>query len=415
MQLSTTANLLCNHPAFEQHAAQLQQDEEACSGLVRLLILTSYSVSMQQQDAVDEDEVDWTIAVEVAQALASAPLRPTAQALARAAASGDSDAADKLNRQLEVSAQLVQLVTKAGIAGDTQMHLAQIHLARHLGMAAWHSYTSARLQHAARPGNPQSGGRQELQQARFLLPLVPTVVQLLQTAHAKAAGQAGSAAGAAGAAGAPAAATTSAAAGSTLIRTQNMTAGMANTLDGLLHHLQLAALCEEPGNHSRASRGSAGRRSGAGSSSGAGGGSEASLEAWCDAACAALRALPTLGAARQRAAGTDAITLSKAAEQACAFAKDAAACALALPAAQRMPVPAAGAALGASQRSLWQLHTAATRLCHWLASGGLQQLPSLRALVPKLLLMEALPMVAAANLHAGYAEAMAPAHLRRSR
>lgn len=88
---------------------------------------------------------------------------------------------------------------------------------------------------------------------------------------------------------------------------------------------------------------------------------------------------------------------------------------LRLPASREQPVPAAEGALGAGQRSLWQLHTASVRLCHWLASTGLQQLPHLRPQAVHLLSTAALPLVAAAALHDSFASAMSPAQLKRTR
>lgn len=180
-------------------------------------------------------------------------------------------------------------------------------------------------------------------------------------------------------------------------------ASLAIALDGLLHHLQLLMLCTAVDSGSRRSRG------------GEDSISASSLEAWCEAGCAALRALPTLGAAMQQAAGVEAAVFSKLADQICVFTYDAVKFVLMLPASRERPVPATEGALGASQRSLWQLHTASVRLCHWLAGTGLQQLPHLRPQAADLLSTAALPLVAAAALHDSFAAAMSPAQLKRTR
>ena len=296
MQLSTVANRLCNHPAFEQHAAQLQQDAALCDGLVRLLIDAYAAVARQSQKMASEGaELEWPVVVELALALDSEPLRPAAQALACAAAGGDSDATASLDRQLEVSAQLLQLATTAGTADE--LGAAQLHLAEQLGHAAWRSCLAVRLrQQAARLPNLQPDGRQELQQARFLLPLVPRMARLLEAAHDEAASAAGKAAGAAGNAGnaagvaGAAGADSSSTADSSAINSE--AARLANAFDGLLHHLQLATLCNELG-------------SGTDSGSDADSGSETSVEVWCEVACIAMQALPTLVAVAPLLAGAD--------------------------------------------------------------------------------------------------------------
>ncbi len=401
MQLSTVANRLCNHPAFEQHAAQLQQDAALCDGLVRLLIDAYAAVARQSQKMASEGaELEWPVVVELALALDSEPLRPAAQALACAAAGGDSDATASLDRQLEVSAQLLQLATTAGTADE--LGAAQLHLAEQLGHAAWRSCLAVRLrQQAARLPNLQPDGRQELQQARFLLPLVPRMARLLEAAHDEAASAAGKAAGAAGAAGnaagvaGAAGADSSSTADSSAINSE--AARLANAFDGLLHHLQLATLCNELG-------------SGTDSGSDADSGSETSVEVWCEVACIAMQALPTLVAVAPLLAGADVDAVGGLAGEICAFAKDAATFAFMLTARS-----GASTTTGAAQRSLWQLHTTTTRLCHWLAASGLQQLPSLRPRSPHLLSAAAMPLLGAVSMLDMCGAAMTPAQLKRTR
>ena len=186
LHMSSILFLLCNQPAFEEHAQQLQQHARLCSSLTGLLIPAHWmSVEVFQELVASSDAqdaaADWTIAAELAAVLASAALRPAAEALAQAAGHGDRGAAHSLASQLEASAQMLHLATTAGTAEELGPSPLSC-FARQLGDAAWHCYNSVRLHQQAIPGNPPPDGRLELQQSSHLLPAVPAMVRLLPAA-----------------------------------------------------------------------------------------------------------------------------------------------------------------------------------------------------------------------------------------
>lgn len=404
-RLSAVLSMVCTHPAFKQHAEQLQQDAALCSSLTWLLIeaYCAAADSLQEQTraagASEGGLQHWVTATDIATALAEPVFRSPIEDLTQAAAGCDSSAAALLARQLEASAQLLQLVATAGSAAGLG-HSNVCLLARQLGMAAWRCYLSVRRRQEAIPGNPAPDGRRELEQARFLLPAVPIMVRLLQAEWGEVAS------GAAGAAG------------------TGYVATLANALAGVLHQLQLATLCTDffggSSTNSSAAGGSEGSASAsaytsASASESSSSSDETSLDPWCEAICAALRALPLLADALPLAGGMEAVVISKLAEQVCSFASDVARACLLLPAARQQPVPATPGALGANQLSLWRLHTATARACHWLGSSGLQQLPSLRPRAPSMVTAAALPFVACSALLESFAGGMGSTLLKRTR
>lgn len=402
-RLSAVLNMVCTHPAFQQHAEQLAQDVELCSSLTRLLIeaYCAAAGSLQEQTraagASEGGLQHWVTATDIATALAEPVFRSPIEDLTQAAAGCDSSAAALLARQLEASAQLLQLVATAGSAAGLG-HSNVCLLARQLGMAAWRCHLSVRQRQQAIPGNPAPDGRQELEQARFLLPAVPIMARLLQAECGEVARRAAGADGAG-------------------------VAILAKALAGVLHQLQLATLCTDffGGSSTNSSAGGSSEGSASASadtSASASEGSssdETSLDPWCEAICAALRALPVLADALPLVGGMEAVAISRLAEQVCLFASDAAKLCLLLPAARQRPVPATPGALGANQLSLWRLHTATTCACHWLGSSGLQQLPSLRPRAPSMVTAAALPFAACSALLELYAGGMGPALLKRTR
>lgn len=172
---------------------------------------------------------DWTIAAELAAVLASAALRPAAEALAQAAGHGDRGAAHSLASQLEASAQMLHLATTAGTAEELGPSPLSC-FARQLGDAAWHCYNSVRLHQQAIPGNSPPDGRLELQQSIHLLPAMPAMVRLLPAAVNEPGSFADSSSGTASTAGVSALSPTATAAGSATASASSHAASLANAL-----------------------------------------------------------------------------------------------------------------------------------------------------------------------------------------